>query len=183
MFEDVRDARRILREIKLLMHFDRHEDIIELIDTVPPGVDEMSSFSDIYLVTPLLESNLEKIINSKQPLTNLHYQYLTYQILRGLKYIHSTGVIHRDIKPENILVNGADCNVKIIDFGLARGVCKDDDDEFKAANTEYVCTRWYRSPEVMCNAGYYDEKMDIWGVGCILAEMVLRRPLFPGNNC
>jgi len=172
-----------LREIKLLIHFERHDDIIELIDTIPPDLEEVDKFEDIYLVTPLYETNLCKIITAKnQQLSNLHYQYLTYQILRGLCYIHSMGIIHRDIKPENILVNGADCNVQLIDFGLARGVSKEEDDELKKEITEYVCTRWYRSPEVMCNAGQYDEKMDIWGVGCVLAEMILRRPLFPGNN-
>ena len=72
----------------------------------------------------------------------------------------------------------------MIDFGLARGVLGEDGaDNFENAKaTEYVCTRWYRSPEVMCSGGRYDEKMDIWGVGCILAEMILRRPLFPGAN-
>ena len=71
-----------------------------------------------------------------------------YQLLRGLFYMHSANVIHRDLKPENILINGADCNVKITDFGLARGVCKDENIE---KPTEYVVTRWYRLPEVMCS--------------------------------
>lgn len=93
--------------------------------------------------------------------------------------MHSANVIHRDLKPENILINGADCNVKITDFGLARGVCKDDNIE---KPTEYVVTRWYRSPEVMCSAGFYDESVDIWSLGCIFAELILRRPLFPGQN-
>jgi len=92
--------------------------------------------------------------------------------------MHSAGVIHRDLKPENILINGADCNVKITDFGLARGVSKEEIEK----PTEYVVTRWYRSPEVMCSAGMYDEKVDIWSVGCIFAELILRRPLFPGQN-
>jgi len=107
-----------------------------------------------------------------------------YQVMRGLAFIHESGVIHRDIKPENILLNGNDCDVKIIDFGLARGVLGEDGQDNPEQNkaTEYVCTRWYRSPEVMCSGGRYDEKMDIWGVGCILAEMILRRPLFPGAN-
>jgi len=93
--------------------------------------------------------------------------------------MHSADVIHRDLKPENILINGADCNVKITDFGLARGVCKDD---IENTATEYVVTRWYRSPEVMCSAGFYDESVDIWSLGCIFAELILRRPLFPGQN-
>ena len=186
IFDDIRDARRILREIKLLLHFNKykHPDLIEIYDSLPPTVAEIQDFEDVYIVMPLLESNLCKIITSKQQLSNLHYQYLTYQVLRGLKFIHEAGVIHRDIKPENILLNGSDCDVKIIDFGLARGVLgsEGEDNPENAKATEYVCTRWYRSPEVMCSGGRYDEKMDIWGVGCILAEMILRRPLFPGAN-
>jgi len=187
IFDDIRDARRILREVKLLLHFNkyRHPDLIEIYDCLPPTVSQIQEFEDVYIVMPLLESNLCKIITSKQKLSNLHFQYLTYQVLRGLKFIHEAGVIHRDIKPENILLNGNDCDVKIIDFGLARGVLGGDGDEDnpeQAKATEYVCTRWYRSPEVMCSGGRYDEKMDIWGVGCILAEMILRRPLFPGAN-
>jgi len=118
------------------------------------------------------------VIKSSQKLTDRHYQFFTYQLLRGLKYIHSAGVIHRDLKPENILINGSDCNLKITDFGLARGVYKE-----KNLNlTEYVVTRWYRAPEVMCSARQYDEKVDVWSVGCIFAELLLRKPLFPGGN-
>lgn len=98
-------------------------------------------------------------------------------MLRGLKYIHSAGVIHRDLKPENILINGADCNLKITDFGLARGVYKE-----QVNLTEYVVTRWYRAPEVMCSARKYDALVDVWSVGCIFAELLLRKPLFPGGN-
>merc|ERR1711920_1096409 len=115
-----------------------------------------------------METTLAKVIKSKQKLTERHYQFFVYQMLRGLKYIHSAGVIHRDLKPENILINGADCNLKITDFGLARGVHMED-----ALNlTEYVVTRWYRAPEVMCSAKQYDEKVDVWSVGCIFAELL-----------
>ncbi|ETO08462.1 big map kinase/bmk, partial [Reticulomyxa filosa] len=153
--------------------------IIDLIDVVPPEAGEVETFNDVYLVMPKMETTLAKVIRSKQKLTDRHFQFFMYQILRGLKYMHSAGVIHRDLKPENILVNGADCDVKITDFGLARGVCKD---EGVGKPTEYVVTRWYRSPEVMCSAGLYDEAVDIWSVGCMLGELILRRPLFPGQN-
>jgi len=128
------------------------------------------------LVIPRMEMTLKDVIRSKQQLTNEHYLFFIYQILRGLKYIHSAGVVHRDLKPENILVNGGNCNVKIGDFGLAREV----DDTEKM--TEYVVTRWYRPPEVMVSAQAYDAQVDIWSVGCIFAELILRNPLFPGNN-
>ena len=84
-------------------------------------------------------------------------------------------------KPENILINGGDCKLKITDFGLARGVLKDDQNSQQKL-TEYVVTRWYRAPEVMCSSRIYDEGVDVWSVGCIMAELYLRKPFFPGNN-
>merc|ERR1719464_166703 len=178
VFDHITDARRILREIKLLMHFN-HQDIISLIDVIPCDSTDIDTFNDVYLIMPKMETTLAKVIRSRQKLTDRHFQFFMYQMLRGLAYMHSANVIHRDLKPENILINGADCNVKITDFGLARGVCKDENIE---KPTEYVVTRWYRSPEVMCSAGFYDESVDIWSLGCIFAELILRRPLFPGQN-
>lgn len=179
VFQDISDAKRILREIKLLMHFN-HDDVIKLLDVIPPEQDEISTFDEVYLVMPRMETTLARVIKSSQKLTKRHIQFFLYQMLRGLKYIHSAGVIHRDLKPENILINGGDCNLKITDFGLARGVYKEE--EQKNLLTEYVVTRWYRAPEVMCSARMYDEKVDTWSVGCILAELLLRKPLFPGGN-
>jgi len=177
VFQDLCDAKRILREVKLMMHFD-HDDIVGLIGVIPPDESELDTYQDVYLVMFRMETTLAKVIKSKQKLTERHYQFFVYQMLRGLKYIHSAGVIHRDLKPENILINGADCNLKITDFGLARGVYMEDTLNL----TEYVVTRWYRAPEVMCSAKQYDEKVDVWSVGCIFAELLLRKPIFPGGN-
>jgi serine/threonine protein kinase len=126
-------------------------------------------------VLELMDTDLERIIASNNDLTDHHVQYFIYQVLRGLKYIHSANVIHRDLKPSNLLLN-ADCDLKICDFGLARGV-KDDVDL-----TKYVVTRWYRAPELLCSCTDYDEKIDVWSVGCILAELLGRSPLFPGED-
>lgn len=95
--------------MKLLRHFKYHENIISIFDimTTPPNT---KNFSDIYIVTDLMESDLERIIRSKQLLTDQHFQYFLYQILRSLKYIHSANVLHRDLKPSNILVN-ANCDL------------------------------------------------------------------------
>merc|ERR1719316_1057551 len=97
-----------------------------------------------------------------------------------MKYIHSAEIIHRDLKPRNLLVN-SNCDLKICDYGLAR--VKFLDEEFnKFPMTEYVCTRWYRAPELLCSWTDYGKAIDIWSIGCIFAEMLKRKPMFPGKN-
>ncbi|KAL3919145.1 MAG: hypothetical protein SGPRY_005736, partial [Prymnesium sp.] len=93
-------------------------------------------------------------------------------ILRGLKAVHSAKVLHRDLKPGNLLVN-KNCDLKICDFGLARGV--DPTQNGSQQLTEYVVTRWYRAPELLVENDIYDEGIDIWSVGCILAEARTRQ--------
>lgn len=100
-----------------------------------------------------MECDLAAIIRSGQPLTDAHFQSFIYQILCGLKYIHSANVLHRDLKPGNLLVN-ADCELKICDFGLARGFSQDPE-ENAGYMTEYVATRWYRAPEIMLSFQSY----------------------------
>ena len=100
-----------------------------------------------------------------------------YQILRALKYIHSANVLHRDLKPSNLLVN-ANCDLAICDFGLARGF----DSEGSDPLTEYVVTRWYRAPELLCEYSNYGKPVDVWGVGCIFAELLTHSPFFQGDN-
>ncbi|OXB50970.1 UNVERIFIED_CONTAM: hypothetical protein H355_012360, partial [Colinus virginianus] len=127
-----------------------------------------------------MESDLHQIIHSAQPLTLEHVRYFLYQLLRGLKYIHSANVLHRDLKPSNLLVN-ENCELKIGDFGMARGVGADPR-HAKAFLTEYVATRWYRAPELLLSLHRYTRAIDMWSVGCIFAEMLGRRQLFPGRN-
>ncbi len=174
-FDDLVDAKRILREVKMLHHFN-HENIISLVDLIDPPPNH--PFDDIYIVLDFMETDLHKIIYSKNKLTDDHIQYFLYQALRGLKYIHSAQVIHRDLKPSNLLLNG-NCDLKICDFGLARGVKNGNDDNDL---TEYVVTRWYRAPEVMYSVQEYTYQIDVWALGCILAELHGRKPLFPGDD-
>ncbi|KAG5522528.1 hypothetical protein RHGRI_034629 [Rhododendron griersonianum] len=116
VFEHVSDATRILREIKLLRLL-RHPDVVEIKHVMlPPSRRE---FRDIFVVFELMESDLHQVIKANDDLTPEHYQFFLYQLLRGLKYIHTANVFHRDLKPKNILAN-ADCKLKICDFGLAR---------------------------------------------------------------
>lgn len=171
-FENLTDARRTLREIKLLRHL-RHENIIAVKDIMkPPSRDK---FNDVYLVYELMDTDLHQIIRSSQSLTNEHFQYFIYQILRGLKYVHTANVLHRDLKPSNLLLN-ASCDLKICDFGLARTSTE------RNFMTEYVVTRWYRAPELLLSCEHYTAAIDMWSVGCILAELLGRRPLFPGKD-
>ena len=151
-----------------------------------------------------MECDLAAIIRSGQPLTDAHFQSFIYQILCGLKYIHSANVLHRDLKPGNLLVN-ADCELKICDFGLARGFSIDPE-ENAGYMTEYVATRWYRAPEIMLSFQSYTkastseprcltfsfqhpiadlcnpQTVDVWSVGCILAELLGGKPFFKGRD-
>ncbi|KAI9350779.1 kinase-like domain-containing protein [Obelidium mucronatum] len=141
-----------------------------------------SNFNEIYLVQDLMEADLHQIIHSGQELSDPHFQYFMYQLCRGLKYIHSANVLHRDLKPGNLLVN-ADCELKICDFGLARGLANSTGgDDTSGFMTEYVATRWYRAPEIMLRSRSYTKAIDMWSVGCIFAELLGSRPLFRGRD-
>ncbi|KAJ0975690.1 hypothetical protein J5N97_017655 [Dioscorea zingiberensis] len=177
IFEHVSDATRILREIKLLRLLS-HPDIVEIKHILlPPSRRE---FKDIYVVFELMESDLHQVIKANDDLTPEHYQFFLYQLLRGLKYIHTANVFHRDLKPKNILAN-ADCKLKICDFGLARVAFNDT--PIAIFWTDYVATRWYRAPE-LCGSFFskYTPAIDIWSIGCIFAELLTGKPLFPGKN-
>lgn len=170
------DCKRTLREMKLLRHFG-HENVIAIKDVYVSAADGRD-FNDVYTVTELMDTDLHQIITSDQPLSDEHCQYFTYQILKALKHIHSASVLHRDLKPSNILVNG-NCDLKICDFGLARVA---DPMEDSQNLTIYVATRWYRAPEIILSGGDYSKSVDMWSVGCIIAEILGRKPLFPGRD-
>ncbi|KAH7433858.1 hypothetical protein KP509_07G089400 [Ceratopteris richardii] len=177
VFQHTSDAIRILREIKLLRLL-RHPDIVEIKHILLPS--SPRDFKDIYVVFELMESDLHQVILSNDDLTQDHFRFFLYQMLRALKFIHSAHVFHRDLKPKNILAN-SDCKLKICDFGLARVTLNG------AASaifwTDYVATRWYRAPE-LCGSFYtkYTTAVDIWSIGCIFAEVLTGQPLFPGRN-
>ncbi|XP_072987100.1 mitogen-activated protein kinase homolog MMK2-like isoform X2 [Typha latifolia] len=146
-FADRDDAKKTLREIKILRQMD-HKNIISIKDLVRSS--QRDNFHDVYI-------------------------FFLYQLLRGLKYVHSANVLHRDLKPSNLLLN-ANCDLKIGDFGLARTTSETD------RMTLYVVTLWYRAPELLLNCSAYTAAIDVWSVGCILGEIVTRKPLFPGKD-
>uniref|UniRef100_A0A8D2ZXP7 Stress-activated protein kinase JNK n=1 Tax=Scophthalmus maximus TaxID=52904 RepID=A0A8D2ZXP7_SCOMX len=130
------------------------------------------SFMSVYLVMELMDANLCQVIQME--LDHERLSYLLYQMLCGIKHLHAAGIIHRDLKPSNIVVK-SDCTLKILDFGLARTAATG------LLMTPYVVTRYYRAPEVILGMGY-QANVDIWAVGCIMAEMVRHKILFPGRD-
>uniref|UniRef100_H3GR67 Mitogen-activated protein kinase n=1 Tax=Phytophthora ramorum TaxID=164328 RepID=H3GR67_PHYRM len=185
-FQDLPDTKRILRELCLLRQLS-HPNLIQLYDV--PRPERLSYLEDIYLVTDLMETDLHRVIHSTQTLTDEHVAHFMRQILRALAYLHSANVLHRDLKPSNILVTST-CEAKICDLGLARYVDYSKAKPIKGAPpddlfvelTEYVVTRWYRAPEILLDGCWYDKPSDLWSAGCILGELLGRKPLFPGSS-
>jgi serine/threonine protein kinase len=130
-------------------------------------------------VTELMNWDLRTLIKSDFVIADVYAQYLLYQLLRGIKFIHSADVLHRDLKPSNILID-SEYNVKICDFGLARGIDVDNPE----MSTQYVATRWYRAPELLLMWDRCSKEQDLWAIGCIFYELIAkpRRPLFPGKD-
>ncbi|KAG9453308.1 hypothetical protein H6P81_006212 [Aristolochia fimbriata] len=152
----------------------KSEKVIGIRHVIPPPNPE--AFTDVCVAIELMDTDLYyQIIGSNQDLSEEHCQYFLYQILCGLKYIHSAKVLHRDLKPSNLLLK-ANCDLKICDFGLARPTLEN---EFL---TEYVVTRWYRAPELLLNSTDYTVAIDVWSVGCIFMELMNRQPLFAGRD-
>jgi serine/threonine protein kinase len=177
-FEHKIFAKRTLRELKILRLLN-HDNILKVTNIVLPI--SRQQFNDIYLMTPLVEGDLYSIIKSPQKMEEDHVKFIIYQILRACKYFHSAKVLHRDLKPRNILIS-AKCEVTICDFGLARVMFENETSKIADNMTDYVATRWYRAPELLLGNEKYDEKIDVWSVGCILAEMYLRKPFLMGTD-
>ena len=180
-FEHHTFCQRTLREIKILRRFN-HPNIVEMVDLFHgPSPEDVK---DVYMVLNLMETDLHEVLKSLKhrgdKLSNTHACFFTYQMLLAVKYIHSANVLHRDLKPANMLLNTHNCDLKVCDFGLAR--VADPARDHAGIMTEYVATRWYRAPEVMLSAKNYTMALDIFSIGCILAEMLGNKPLFPGKN-
>ncbi|GAA53994.1 mitogen-activated protein kinase, partial [Clonorchis sinensis] len=140
-------------------------------------------------------TDLHNCIKKGNILKEIHKTYIFYQLLRAVKFIHSANVIHRDLKPSNVLLD-SDCHVKLCDFGLTRSLSSPStgsgfavesvaDADFDGGDpelTEYVATRWYRAPEILLASNRYTKFVDMWSLGCILAEMLIGKPIFPGTS-
>jgi len=174
-FQNATDAQRTFREIMFLQELNGHDNIVRLLNVLKADNDQ-----DIYLICDYMESDLHAVIRASI-LEEIHKQYIIYQLLRSLKYMHSGQMLHRDIKPSNILLN-SDCQVKVCDFGLARSIVQQNDNAQNPVLTDYVATRWYRAPEILLGSTSYTKGVDLWSVGCILGELLSGKPIFPGSS-
>lgn len=202
VFGNASDAKRILREIAILSQL-QHPNIVGIFDVIepPPPCGLVTRFNHVYICMEFCDTDLKQVCKSTRGVSLPEVRRLFHTLCMGLNYLHVVGVCHRDLKPANCLAN-RDCTVKICDFNLARAVeeekdCQGGDEPpllpvLRRALTQKVCTAWYRSPEVVLSMDY-TKAMDVWGAGCILAELVRAlntggrvprsRPLFRGSNC
>ncbi|OMJ74380.1 hypothetical protein SteCoe_26705 [Stentor coeruleus] len=159
-----------LREIQALRRLSPHPNIIKLIEVI---YDEPTG--RLALVFELMDLNMyEWIKNRKSHLPESKIKNYIFQLLKAIEHTHTNGIFHRDIKPENVLISND--ALKLADLGSCRSI------NSKQPFTEYISTRWYRPPECLLTDGYYGFKMDLWGVGCVLFEVIALFPLFPGKN-
>ncbi|CAD8079231.1 unnamed protein product [Paramecium primaurelia] len=168
-FESV-DQVKNLKEIQALHQLQQHPNIVKLHEVL---YDEPSG--RLALVCELMEMNLYDCIKNRTSyLSMAKVKKYMHQVLKALDYMHKRNFFHRDIKPENILIKND--NVKVADLGSCKGI------HSTHPYTEYISTRWYRAPECLMTDGYYDQKMDLWGVGCVMFEIIALLPLFQGEN-
>ena len=151
-----------------------HENVVKLLEVIREQNSDVSyifEYCDCNLFQYIENHRKQKLFISETKIRNI-----IYQIVCGVKYLHSNKIMHRDLKPENILMNINNNIIKIADFGTAKEI-----PEFKSNSlTDYVCTRWYRAPECTLKSNNYNEKIDIWAIGCVMAELYTLKPLFPG---
>lgn len=175
-FRNQEDAQRTFREVMLLSQLKDNHRIVPLLNVIRAvnGV-------DLYLVFELAETDLNVVLR-KHILENIHRQYIAYQTVLVVGQLHARGILHRDIKPANVFVE-SNCSIKLGDFGLARTFSGNflKDDEFLDL-TGYIATRWYRSPEILMKSNSYSTAMDMWAVGCMIAELHNGQPLFCGTS-
>eukprot|EP00760_Papus_ankaliazontas_P035062 PhM_4_TR7601/c0_g1_i2/m.59891/K19603/MAPK15; mitogen-activated protein kinase 15 len=174
-FQNSTDAQRTFREV-MFLHALKHDNIVKLIN-----VHRAENDKDLYLVFEFMETDLHSVIRVNI-LEDIHKQFITYQLLKTMYYMHSGALLHRDMKPSNLLLN-TECFMKVADFGLARSIVSlTDASAAKPVLTDYIATRWYRAPEILLGSTMYTFGVDMWSVGCITGEMLLGKPIFPGTS-
>jgi cyclin-dependent kinase 12/13 len=167
-----------VREVKLLATL-RHENVVRLLDIVTPPPHSIAETATIFMVFEYLDHDLAGLLrDNRVEMTPYLVKWLMKQLVEGLQHCHQHRVLHRDIKASNVLIDNYG-NLKLADFGLARSYSE------TCSDTKYsnkVITLWYRPPELLLGSETYGPAVDMWSVGCILAEMIEGRPLFQGQN-
>ncbi|KAM7405889.1 hypothetical protein PAMP_000306 [Pampus punctatissimus] len=182
---DPQSVKHALREIKIIRRLD-HDNIVKVFETLGPSgrrltedVVSLTEVNSVYIVQEYMETDLCQLLE-RGLLSEDHARLFMYQLLRGLKYIHSANVLHRDLKPANLFVNTEDLVLKIGDFGLAR--IMDPHYSHKGHLSEGLVTKWYRSPRLLLSPNNYTKAIDMWAAGCIFAEMLTGKTLFAGAH-
>ncbi|KAJ7994382.1 hypothetical protein DPEC_G00265280 [Dallia pectoralis] len=182
LMRDAVSVKHALREVKITRRL-HHENVVHVQEILGPYGCQLpcdpAQLSALYIVQECMETDLARLLE-QGPLPGGHATLLFYQLLRGLKYIHSANVLHRDLKPANIFLNTDQLLLKIGDFGLARIV--DPRYSHKGYLSEGLVTKWYRSPRLLLSPNNYTKAIDMWAGGCILAEMLTGHMLFAGAH-
>ncbi|XP_030632010.1 mitogen-activated protein kinase 4 isoform X2 [Chanos chanos] len=182
LMRDAVSTKHALREVKITQRL-QHENVVRVFEVLGPYGQplprDLTQLSALYIVQECMETDLARLLE-QGPLPAEHATLLFYQLLRGLKFIHSANVLHRDLKPANIFINTDQMLLKIGDFGLARIV--DPHYSHKGYLSEGMVTKWYRSPRLLLSPNNYTKAIDMWAAGCILAEMLSGRMLFAGAH-
>ena len=171
-FKEVEDElvkKTMTRELRVLQML-KHDNIVEYKEA-------FKRKGNLFLVFEYVDKNLLELLQEHpKGLDPSVIKKVIYQLCKAIRYLHELNIVHRDIKPENLLVD-SNLKLKLCDFGFARTIKKNYE-----KLTDYVATRWYRSPELLITSGYYGPEVDYWAIGCIMGELADGDPLFPGDN-
>jgi serine/threonine protein kinase len=175
VFQDRRYKNRELQILKEL----NHNNVIKIKHYFyTPGAKSDDTYLNVVMdfVPTTVGKAVRENKKSKKELPPILVKLYAYQMLRAINYIHALGICHRDIKPQNILLDDTNHILKLCDFGSAKKLISEE------SNVAYICSRYYRAPELIFGATEYNFSVDVWSTGCVIAELVLNEPLFPGDT-
>ena len=170
----VQDHRYKNRELPM-MELLHHENVLELKDSFFSKIPNIKDDYILNIVMDYMPYNLYQVICERK-LTEKQINLFSFQLIRSINYIHSLNICHRDIKPQNVMIDLKNNSLKLCDFGSAKQL------DPKGTNISYICSRYYRAPELIFDCTQYTNLIDIWAYGCVVAEMIMRKPLFKGDT-